>query len=140
MCSRRSPYDRAVPCGGQHKKCVLGTCGIAARRRGTRKPGTRRHLPLLEYSTVAPSVDSRTFSIKGQSSLDEQSKFYRINPPLRPPTRHAVRFVPPLYPLSSHVLIRTTTGITSATPSTMAHPECTTDACARCNYAIPHFE
>lgn len=74
----------------------------------------------LEYSIVAPSVDSRTFSIKGQSSLDEQSKFYRINPPFRPSTRHAVRFVFPST-LSSLVLIRTTTGITSATPSVMAH-------------------
>lgn len=47
MCSRRSPYDRTQPCPyvGQYKKCVLGTCGIAARRRGFRKPGTRRHLP-----------------------------------------------------------------------------------------------
>lgn len=83
----------------------------------------------LEYSIVAPSVDSRTFSIKGQSSLDEQSKFYRINPLFRPSTRHAVRFVLPST-LSSLVLIRTTIGITSATTSAIVHPECTT----RCGY------
>lgn len=59
------------------------------------KQGTPYYSPRI---LVAPSVDSRTFSIKGQSSLDEQSKFHRISPPRRAvsfPRRGTARFVLP---------------------------------------------
>lgn len=41
------------------------------------------HIPSFSYGSRTLRRYSRTFSIKGQSSLDEQSKFYRICSPPR---------------------------------------------------------
>jgi len=88
---------------------VLGTCGIAARHEAQTANGTHLTAPRI---LVAPSVDSKTISIKGQSSLDKQSKFHRISPPFR----SLASFQPPLPPLLPSVLTRITVEITSATP------------------------
>lgn len=100
---RRSPRATS-PAGNQHKKYLVSPrfSLLGETRSGTARAGSRgfrgahRHLP-HRHSRHPPS-SSRTFSIKGQSSLDEQSKFYRIIPPLRTLNGTHARLDSPLPP------------------------------------------